>query len=173
MTSNVLKKQLELVRFEKTMDYVMSSAGGMKRLNSSELAHLNNMLTHKTEDPWRAEETTISLPSGETREITMISNPQVQASEIINRAREEAGDGDLVEAAVILYSELVLGHLFRDANRRTAVCAASWILMEHGKSIPAMGLLELGLGDLRESGQLDALRGLVKYSIGVSKGSKL
>lgn len=172
MSTNLLKKQLELVRFEKTIDYVRSSAGGQKHLNSNELAHINNMLTNVTEgDPWRVGPVTLTLPSGRQGHFSVISNSQKEASELINECREMANNGELIEAATRLYSELVLKHLFSEANRRTAVAATAWLLYEHGIEIPAMGLLEMGLGDLREAEQIKALRGVIEYSLRVAKRS--
>ncbi|MGE3975140.1 MAG: Fic family protein [Bdellovibrionales bacterium] len=169
MTSNPLKKQLEMVRFEKTMDYVRNSAGGAKRLNSGELAHLNQMLTAETTEPWRMEPVTLSLPSGKQDRIAVISNSQMRAGDFISSAREQAHDGDLANAAAKLYRDLVVSHLFNDANRRTAVLAVSWLLLEYGVSIPSVGLLELGAGDLREEGPFQALKQLIQYSIQVKK----
>ncbi len=172
MSTNVLKKQLELVRFEKTIDYVKSAASSQKHLNSSELAHINQMLIHTTEgDPWRVGPVTLTLPSGKQGHFSVISNSQKEASELIHECRDLAANGELVDAATRLYSELVLKHLFEEANRRTAVAATTWLLYEHGIQIPAMGLLEMGLGDLREKEQVNALRGVIEYSIRVGKKS--
>jgi hypothetical protein len=171
MSSNVLKKQLELVRFEKTIDYVQASAGSQKHLNSSELAHLNNMLCNSSEDPWRVGPVTLTLPSGRQGHFSVISNSQKEASELINECRDMANNGELVEAATRLYSELVMKHLFKEGNRRTAVAATTWILFEHGIQIPAMGLLEMGLGDVREKDQMSSLRGVIEYGIRVAKRS--
>jgi hypothetical protein len=171
MSSNVLKKQLELVRFEKTMDYVESSAGSQKHLASNELAHLNNMLCNSTDNPWRVGPVTLNLPSGRQNTFSVISNSQKEASELISECRDLAANGELVEAATKLYSGLVLKHLFNDANRRTAVAATAWILYEHGIQIPSMGLLEMGLGDLREDEQMGALRGVIEYSLRMAKRS--
>jgi len=168
MSSNFLKKQLELVRFEKTIDYVTASAGGRKHLNSSELAHINSMLTLTPTEVWRSEPVTVKLPFGD-KNFSMITNYQIQAQEIISKARDEANNGDLAQAAAKIYADLVLNHLFIDANRRTAVAAASWILMEHGVTIQAMGLLELGAGDLSEPKQFQALKQVIQYSIDVSR----
>ncbi len=171
-TTNVLKKQLELVRFEKTIDYVQSAASTQKHLNSNELAHINQMLCNVTEgDPWRVGPVTLTLPSGRQGHFSIISNSQKEASELIHECRDMANNGELVEAATRLYSELVLKHLFEEANRRTAVAAAAWLLSEHGIRIPAMGLLEMGLGDVRETEQMNALRGVIEYSIRVAKRS--
>jgi hypothetical protein len=167
--SHVLKKQLELVRFEKTIEYIQTTASAhRKHLNVPELAQLNNMLTNSTGDPWRVESVSLKLPSGRVETLSMISNPLFEARDIIFRARDEAEQGNLSEAASYLYSQLVLKHFFNDANRRTAVAAAFWILLEKNVEIPAMGLLQLGLGDLRMEKQLDTLKGLIAHTIDLS-----
>ena len=172
MSENLLKKQLELVRFEKTIDYVQSAAASQKHLNSSELAHINQMLTSTAEgDPWRVGPVTLTLPSGRQGHFSMISNSQKEASELIHSCRDLAANGDLVGAATKLYAGLVMKHLFEEANRRTAVAATTWLLKEHGIQITAMGLLEMGLGDVRENEQMSVLRVVIDYSIRVAKRS--
>ncbi|HEX4924142.1 MAG TPA: Fic family protein [Bdellovibrionales bacterium] len=165
----VLKKQLELVRFEKTIEYIHTTARSHKKhLNVPELAQLNNMLTHTNDDPWRVESVSLRLPSGRIEKMSMISNPLFEARDIIFRARDEAEQGNLAEAASYLYSQLVLKHFFKDANRRTAVAAVYWLLLERDVEIPAMGLLQLGLGDLRMEKQLDTLNGLIAHTIALA-----
>lgn len=165
----VLKKQLELVRFEKTIEYIQTTAQSHKKhLNVPELAQLNNMLTNTNEDPWRVEAVSLRLPSGRIENMSMISNPLFEARDIIFRARDEAEQGNMSEAAAYLYSQLVLKHFFKDANRRTAVAAVYWLLLERDVEIPAMGLLQLGLGDLRMEKQLDTLNGLIAHTIALA-----
>jgi len=172
MSNDILKKQLELVRFEKTMDYVYQSSGGPKRLNSNELAHLNQMLRHKQDVPWRSTPVSIDIPSsGKTYDFGVISNSQMEASHIIAKAHDIAANGDIPEAATHLYSELMLKHLFNDANRRTAVAAMAWLMLEYDVSIPAMGLLELGVGDIRQPEQRQALKSIIENSI-IMSGKK-
>lgn len=171
--SNLLKKQLELAKFEKTIEYVSSSARGQKHLNAQELAHINNMLTGSSDDPWRTQPVTLQLPSGNEEHFSVVSNPMIRAREIIFQARDTVtAGGDVGEAATKLYQQLVLSHLFKEANRRTAVAATSWLLCEHGINIPALGLLELGIGDLRAAGQSETLRGLIKHTIEIAKSRK-
>jgi hypothetical protein len=168
--SNLLKKQLELVRFEKTIEYIKATAHGHKKhLNVPELAQINNMLTNTTDDPWRVEAVNLKLPSGREENISMISNPIFEARDIIFKARDEAEQDNLSEAATHLYSQLVLKHFFKDANRRTAVASTFWILLEKGVEIPAMGLLQLGLGDIRIDKQLSTLQGLIAHTIALTE----
>jgi hypothetical protein len=115
------------------------------------------------------EAVTLSLPSGRQDRMSVISNSQMRAGDFISSAREDANDGDLANAAAKLYRDLVINHLFNDANRRTAVVAVSWLLLEHDVTIPAMGLLEIGAGDLREGDSFEALKQMIQYSINVKK----
>ena len=66
--------------------------------------------------------------------------------------RARSGD----RAAVEIYSTMVLSHIFEDGNRRTAVAATltSW----YGAAISGLAIHELGLGDLREPGQIGLAR---------------
>jgi hypothetical protein len=167
---HLLKKQLELVRFEKAIEYIQANLHGQKHLNAQELAQINNMLNSTHEDPWRAETTSIQLPGGRRETMALISNPVFAARDIIFKARDTLEQGQISQSAAALYSDLVLCHLFKDANRRTAVAAVFWLLLEKGIEIPAMGLLQLGLGDLRMEKQVDTLRGLIEHTIALSKG---
>ena len=166
---DILRKQLELVRFERAIDYIDQNIGGTKHLGPQELAHINNLLCHSQENPWRKTVTTLKLPGGKTETFSVVRDPFVMARDILSVARQKAGEGDLQEAAAYAYSQLVLNHLFTDANRRTAVAAMYWLLRERGVQVPAMGLLELGLGDVREKDQLVALQNILAATIGMSK----
>src|SRR5687767_1991647 len=112
--STVLKKQLELVRFERTVEYIKTTANAhRKHLNVPELAQINNMLTNSSDDPWRVEPISLKLPSGRIEELSIISNPIFEARDIIFKARDEAEQDNLTEAATYLYSQLVLKHFFK------------------------------------------------------------
>ncbi len=149
MNTNPLQKQLEEKRFQSGVSYVQQAAGGLKKLTSSELAHLNQLVTDREEeDPWRFQSTTIQIPGG-TVEMQVHSNPLNRAREITGNALQMAGNGKVVEAACYLYSELVLEHLFQDANRRTAVLATLWLLGNSGIHVDAAKLLSTPLGNLR------------------------
>lgn len=167
-----LRKQLELVRFEKAIDYINVNSLGHKHLNATELAHINNILTNKTESPWRTEAVDLHLPSGRKESLGLISNPMIVARDLLSNCVQRAKDGDIADAATDLYRELVLHHFFQDANRRTAVAATYWLLHERGIEIPAMGLLEIGIGDIRHQEQLEGLRNVIKATIAFSKNRK-
>lgn len=169
---DVLKKQLELVRFERAIDYITGSAGSQKRLNSQELAHLNNMMTSSTDNPWRQNATSIQLPFGRQEKLSLINNPMFAVRDILSNAFQQASNGEIEDAATYIYTQLVLNHFFNDANRRTAVAATYWLLLDHGIEIPAIGLLELGLGDIRTPQQVETLRGLIKNTIEIAKNRR-
>jgi Fic family protein len=151
MTVNPLQKQLEEKRFRQGLSYVQQAAGGLKRITSSELAHLNQILMDREEeDPWRFQSTTLKFPGGEVA-VQVHSNPLNRARDIAGNALQTAGNGQVVEAACYLYSQLVLEHLFQDGNRRTAVLATVWLLGNAGLQVDAQKLLTIPLGNLRNS----------------------
>jgi len=155
---NSLRLQLERARFERALEVSESMAAHRVLLTTTELARLNNILTGKTDDPWRQEMVTIQLPSGKTETLALIADPKRTAREKLHRATELAEGGGLVDAAVDIYSGLVLSHVFNDANRRTAVLAAHYFLTRYGVPLSGVALHEIGLGDLREPGQIEALK---------------
>lgn len=163
---SLLQKQREEQRFKHGIDYVIQAAPGIKKINSSELAHLNQLLTGNSEEPWRFEATQIQIPSGHTQHFNVTSNPIQRARDILGNALQRAGNDEIIEAAADIYAHLVLEHLFEDANRRTAVLAALWLLLSHNKDIDAHQLLDVPIGNLREAKDLQALtqkiRALVK-----------
>jgi hypothetical protein len=151
MSVNPLQKQLEEKRFRQGVSYVQQAAGGLKKITSSELAHLNQILMDREEeDPWRFQSTTLTFPGGEV-EVQVHSNPLNRARDIAGNALQTAGNGQVVEAACYLYSQLVLEHLFQDGNRRTAVLATVWLLGNSGLQVDAQKLLTIPLGNLRNS----------------------
>lgn len=155
---NPLQKQLEEQRFLHGVAYVEEAAAGPKILGTSELAHLNQILTGEKDDPWRFEPVSIRLPSGKMHFINVHSNPILQAREVLGEASRLAGNQELVEAALYLYSQFVISHLFRDANRRTAILATLWLFISHGKTLDAKALAGSSVGDLREKEDLEQLR---------------
>ncbi len=170
-----LKKQLERARFERALEVAESLADHRALLTTSELSRLNDILTGSKRDsnvapvpggpPWRHGPVTLTLPSGRTETLSLIADPTVNAREILHRATEIAergGPTDAIDAAVDAYAGFVLSHVFEDANRRTAVCAAHYFLRRYGVLLSGMALHELGLGDLREEGQLEVLRDTVR-----------
>lgn len=124
-----------------------------------ELARLNNILTGKNaDDPWRQTPVTVTLPSGKSETLSVLGDPKLMTREKLHRATELGEAGRVVDAAVDIYSSLVLSHMFQDANRRTAVLAAHYFLRRYGISLSGIALHEIGLGDLREPDQVQLLR---------------
>lgn len=165
MPSDFLRKQLEDTRFQHTADYVHQNAGGLKKLGAAELLHLNQMLNHTTTDTWRTQPVELHLRSGKTRQFKIVSNSIEEARTIIANAHDLIGQGKLVDAAVYLYSHLVMNHFFNEANRRTAVVATYWLVREAGKDVDARALLNTTLGDLSEEPELQKLRDDLKKNI--------
>ena len=157
-----LRKQLEITRFERAREVSESMAAHRALLTTAELARLNNILTGKDEDPWRKAPVTLTLPSGKTETMALIADPTMNAREKLHLATEKAEMGFPVDAAVDIYAGLVLAHVFHDANRRSAVLAAHYFLARYGVPIAGLALHELGLGDLREEGAVDALRDVIR-----------
>lgn len=157
-----LRRQLEMTRFDRAMEVAESLAEHRALLTTAELARMNNILTGKSQDsneePWRAKPVTITLPSGRTETLALIADPKVTAREKLHHATELAENGAVIDAAVDIYAALVLSHVFEDANRRTAALAAHYFLRRYGAPISGLALHELGLGDLREEGQIESLR---------------
>lgn len=161
-----LKRQLEMTRFEHAREVAESLAEHRALLTTSELARLNNLLTGKkpadVDLPWRQGTVTITLPSGKTETLALIADPVITAREKLHRATEMAESGNAIEAAIDIYTGLVLSHVFADANRRTAVLAAHYFFKRYRIPLSGLALHELGLPDLREEGQIDQLRDTVR-----------
>ncbi|HUP58301.1 MAG TPA: Fic family protein [Bdellovibrionota bacterium] len=153
-----LSRQLEVARFERAMEVTESMADHRALLTTTELARLNNILTGHTDDPWRQEPVTLTLPSGRTETLALIADPKQNARENLHKATELAEGGQVIDAAVDVYAGLVMAHVFKDANRRTAVLAAHYFLRRYGAPVSGLALHEIGLGDLREEGQIQSLR---------------
>lgn len=158
MPSKDLQKQLELARFSRAMDVAESLGDHRALLTTAELARMNAILTGSSDDPWRQEPVTLVLPSGKTETFSLIADPKMTAREKLHRATELAESGAVVDAAVDIYAGLVMAHVFKDANRRTAVLAAHYFLKRYHLPLSGLALHEKGLGDLREPGVMDDLR---------------
>ncbi len=158
MNPETLKHQLELARFERALGVSESLADHRALLTTTELARLNGILTGKTHDPWRHESVTIQLPSGQTKSLELMIDPVITARDLLHRAAETGETGTAIDAAIDIYVGLVLAHIFKDANRRTAALASNYFLRKYRAPISGTALYELGLGDLRQAGQIDALR---------------
>jgi hypothetical protein len=162
VNADSLKRQLELTRFERALEVSESLADHRALLTTAELSRLNHILTGKEDgDPWRREVATITLPSGKTETLALMIDPVLTAREKLHYATELAESGSPLDAAVKIYADLVLTHVFLDANRRTAVLAGHYFLRRYGTSISGLALHELGLGDLRQPGQLEELRAVI------------
>jgi prophage maintenance system killer protein len=171
--ANDLRRQLEIARFERALEVAESMGNHRVLLTTMELARLNNILTgREDDDPWRQGPVTITLPTGRTETLALIADPKVTAREKLHRATELAERGNIIDAAVDLYAGLVLGHVFKDANRRSAVCAAQYFLVRYGIPISGLALHEIGLGDLRDEGQIQALRDTISQMAKFVKGRK-
>ncbi len=156
-----LKKQLEQARFERALQTAYSMVESGAFLNSAELARINTILTGTHDDPWREGATDCTLASGREVRFHVLADPVTKGREILGNAKEKAAAGDVIGAAVDVYVELVMSHVFKDGNRRTAVVACAYLLRLYGKQISAFALHELGLGDLRIEGQIQALKEIV------------
>jgi prophage maintenance system killer protein len=165
---NFLKRQLERARFERALEVADSLVEKHAFLNSAELARINNILRGEKDEPWRDGAAECTLPSGREEKLHILADPVNKAREILHNARDRAAAGEYVEAAADLYAQLVLTHVFKDANRRTAVVAAAFLLKCNGIEISAMGLHELGLGDLRAEGQMETLREMLRNAVKMS-----
>lgn len=165
---NFLRKQLERTRLERALEIVREMADTNKFLNSTELARLNNILCGEKGEPWRDGVAEIALKSGNKASFHMIADPISHAREILTRAKDRAANGQVVEAASELYADLVLNHLFKDGNRRTAVLASCYLLELYGFDVSPMAVHDLGLGDLREKGQKEAISDLFKSLVKIT-----
>jgi hypothetical protein len=133
-------------------------------LTTMELERLNRILTGRKddEDPWRHEAVTLRLPSGRIETLALITDPKLMTRDKLHRATELAESGAVIDAAVAIYVGMVLSHAFKDANRRTAVLSAHYFLRRYGVPLSGVAMHEIGLGDLREPGQIDSLRETIR-----------
>lgn len=155
-----LLKQLEMTRFERALEVTESLATHRALLTTAELGRINNILTGNKDDhdPWRQEPVTINLPSGKLESYSLVADPKRTTREKLHRATEMAEAGHVIDAAVEIYTSLVLSHVFKDANRRAAVLGAHYFLKRYGVPLSGLAIHEIGLGDLRQEGQIEALR---------------
>ncbi len=160
-----LKRQLELARFDRALEVAESLAQHRALLTTVELARMNHIITGKTIEPWRQESVTLTLPSGRKETLALIVEPTLIAREKLHRATELAAQGAPVDAAVDIYVDLVLAHVFIDANRRTAALASHYFLKRYDVSISGVALHEIGLGDLREEGLIEQFRRTVHQMV--------
>ncbi len=159
---NPLQKQLDHQKFLHAIQYMRTAANGIKRLTTTELSRTNEFLSGSDSDPWRFDSVEIQIPGGKRHKVNVHSNPISRAREILGNAIDMAANDKIFEAATYLYSHLVLEHLFKVANRRTAVAAIVWILENHGYECDAEALLETPIGDLRDPSDLSSLEDKIK-----------
>ncbi len=158
MAPTALLKQLETARFEKALLISESMAEGHIVLNTTEIARLNNMLTGKTDDPFRKESVSVTLRSGDIKTLAIVSDPKSTAREILHYSAELAEKGLLLDAAMNAYVSFVLSHVFEDANRRTAALVCHYFLKRYGFPISGVDLHEIEVGDLRDKAEVESLR---------------
>jgi prophage maintenance system killer protein len=161
-----LRRQLEMTRFEHAREVAESLAEHRALLTPIELARMNNILTGKkpaeTDEAWRKGSATLTLPSGKLETFQLFRDPLVTTREKLHHATELAENGHVIDAAIGIYVDLVLAHVFEDANRRTAVLAAHYFFRRYNVPLSGLALHELGLPDLREEGQIQALRDTIR-----------
>ena len=109
---NPLQEQLDEKKLNHAIAYVNAEALGIKKINSNELAHLNQLLNSQANsqptEAWRFEATQVSLPSGHTQHFNVVSNPIQRARDILGHALQRAGNGEAIEGATDIYIQLVL-----------------------------------------------------------------
>ncbi len=164
MQTDLLKKQLERARFERAFQVAESLALHRALLTTTELARLNEIVTVNKEkrssvftDPWRHEAVTITLPTGQEKTLTLMIDPILMAREKLHHSTEMAEQGLKIESGIKIYVELILAHVFKDANRRTASLASHYFFKRYGVPVSGMDLYQLGLGDLRQENQIQSL----------------
>jgi prophage maintenance system killer protein len=156
--TDLLHRRLELARFDRAIEVSESLADHRALLTTAELERLNKIVTGEKNDPWRQEATVVQLPSGKTENFSLILDAKMTAREKLHQATELAESGNTIDAAVNLYVDLVLAHVFKDGNRRTGVLASHYLLKRYGSALSGIAIHELGLGDLRQEGQIELLR---------------
>ena len=166
-----LKAQLERARFERAIEVAESLAEHRALLTTAEAARLNNILTGRlpTDEPWRQGPTSLKLRSGREIQFAVMADPVINLRERLHQATEVAEGGDVLTALVNLYSNMVLSHYFSDANRRTAAIAAHYFAARYGLRLSGLAIHEMGLGDLREEGRIEALREAFESMLRVSR----
>lgn len=174
MAETLLRRQLELTRYDRALEVSDSLAAHRALLTTLELARLNLILLgrHPDDDPWRQDTVTLKLPSGKEETLTMHSDPKLNTRDRLHRATEIAEAGDPIEAAVQIYSDLVRLHAFEDGNRRTAALAANFFLRRYGVPVSGTALHELGLGDIRDPEQLALLKSTIEQMARFAASSK-
>ncbi len=163
--NEILKKQLEQSRFLRALEYVQKDARGTKKLISSELLHLNQIINNETMATWRNQPAKIRIPGGIEKQFSIINNPMVRARDILTEAHSFLQRDEISQAATHLYTGLIKEHLFSDANRRTAVLAVVWLLLEKNIEINAQELHDIPIGDISNAGNLKKIESIISQLI--------
>ncbi len=100
MSTDTLKRQLEMTRFDRALEVAESLATHRALLTTAELARVNQIVVGKNIDTWRQGSVTLTLPSGTTETFAMIADPKQNAREMLHRATEGAERGAIIDAAV-------------------------------------------------------------------------
>ena len=157
---NPLQKQLEHEKFLHTAEYVKNNSQGLKKLTSTELAYINQHCCSATEANWRLSPTQVQIPGQVTVNFSVLTNPLARARDILGQAQQLAAEEGSWTGAQFAYVQLVLEHLFNEANRRTAALAAYWILCAEGLALDPLSLITFPVGNLREE---QALKDFYEY----------
>ncbi len=163
--NEILKKQLEQARFLRALEYVQKDARGTKKLISSELLHLNQIINNATEATWRNQAAKVKIPGGIEKQFRIINNPMVRARDILTEAHAILQRDEVARAATHLYTHLIKEHLFSDANRRTAVLAVVWLLLEKNIEINAQELHDIPIGDISDLANLKKIEATISKLI--------
>ncbi len=159
--------QLERARFERALEVLESLVEHRALLTTTELARINHIVIgvkhdpNSQENPWRQDIITLELPSGRTETMNLIENPVFALRDQLHRTTERSEAGDSIEAAIDLYVWMVKAHAFKEGNRRTAVLATLYFLQRYGHAISGIALHEVGLGDVRDPTQREALKEMI------------
>lgn len=163
--NEILKKQLEHSRFLRALEYVQKDARGTKKLISSELLHLNQIINNVTGPTWRSQSTKVKIPGGIEKQFSIINNPIVRARDILTESHALLQRDEISRAATHLYTTLIKDHLFSDANRRTAVLAVVWLLLERNIEINAQELHDIPLGDISDPNNMTTIENRINELI--------
>lgn len=159
---NPLEQQLEEARFNSAIQYIKTNSHGIKHLSPSELAYINQIIDGQKvdpqNDPWRSNTVQIKIRTGQIHQISVISNPLKATQDIISQTHDITRTQSLTDAALYIYTEMIKGHFFKDANRRTAVAATLWIVNEALKDFNPTDLYNHEAGDIRDPEEFKKLK---------------
>jgi len=160
--ANPLQKQLENERFLRAAEYAKNSSQGLKKLSSTELSYINQLCLALEASTWRLQPAKVEVPGHGAISFSVLSNPIARAREILGEVERIAAEDSAWEGALQVYSQLVIEHLFQEANRRTAALACYWILSREGIKVDPQDLLAVPVGNLRELKSLEIFKSNLK-----------